>query len=69
MVNVPINWTLNIGQTSLVVGDVLNSIFPGFLSVCLLFWLVHLIKKGIRPTTLILIILVISLLGAFVGIF
>lgn len=69
MVSVPMNWTLNIGQTSLVVNDVLNSIFPGFLSVCLLFGLVHLIKKGIRPTSLILIILVISLFGAFVGIF
>ncbi|MGN1343224.1 MAG: PTS system mannose/fructose/sorbose family transporter subunit IID [Traorella sp.] len=69
MVNVPLNWTLNIGQTSVVVGDIFNQIFPGMLGVILLFTLVALIKKGKRPTQLILGILVFAIVGAFLGIF
>ena len=69
MVNVPLNWTLNIGQTSVVVGDVLNQIFPGLLGLVLLFTLVSLIKKGKRPTQLILGIIVFAMVGALVGIF
>lgn len=69
MVNVPLNWTINIGQTSVVIQDVLNSIFPGLLGVVLLFTLVALIKKGIRPTQLIVGILAIGLVGALIGIF
>lgn len=69
MVNVPLNLTITTGQTSVVVADVVNSIFPGLLGVILLFFLVSLIKKGKRPTQLILGIFVFALLGAFVGIF
>lgn len=69
MVNVPINFTLNVGETSVVIQEVLDSIFPGLLGVGLLFLLMHFIKKGIRPTQLIVGILVISLFGAFIGIF
>ena len=69
MVSVPLNWTLNVGQTSVVIGDVLNSIFPGLLGVILLFTLVRLIKKGARPTQLILGIFVFALVGAFFRIF
>lgn len=70
MVSVPLNLTLNVGETSVVVGDVLNSIFPGLLGVVLLFVLVHLIrKKGARPTQLIIGIFVFALLGALIHIF
>lgn len=69
LVNVPLNWNINIGQTSVVIADVLNSVFPGILSIALLFFLMKLIKKGFRPTQLIIGILVFSLLGAFIGIF
>lgn len=69
MVNVPLNCTINIGETSVVVGDVLNSIFPGLLSVVLLFLMVSLIKKGKRPTQLIVGILIFALVGAFFHIF
>lgn len=69
MVNVPLNLTLNIGETSLVVNDVIQSIFPGLLGVILLFVLVRLIKKGLRPTQLVLGILVFGMLGAFIGLF
>ncbi len=68
-VNVPLNWTINIGKTSVVIGDVLNSIFPGILSIVLIFFLMRLIKRGRRPTQLIIGILIFSLLGALMGIF
>lgn len=69
MVNVPLNWTLTVGQTSVVVNDIINQIFPGLLGVVLLFTLVSLIKKGKRPTQLIFGILAIAILGALIGIF
>ena len=68
-VNVPLNWTISIGETSVVVQDVLNSIFPGILGVGLLFLMVGAIKKGWRPTQLVLCILAFGLVGAFLGIF
>jgi PTS system mannose-specific IID component len=69
MVNVPLNWTISVGGASLVIQDVINNIFPGLLSILYIFVMVRLIKKGIRPTTLIFAILGISLLGALIGIF
>lgn len=69
MVNVPINWTITSGDTSVVVADILNSIFPGLLGVILLFVMVSLIKKGWRPTRLILLVFVIAFVGAFFHIF
>lgn len=69
MVNVPLNWTLNVGDTSVVIQDVVNSIFPGLLGVLLLFGLVKLINKGARPTQLVIGILAFALIGALIGIF
>lgn len=69
MVSVPLNWTINAGDTSVVVKDILDSIFPGLLGVILLFVLVHLIKKGWRPTKLILLVFIIAFVGAIFGIF
>lgn len=69
MVNVPLKWTLYVGKTSVVIQDVLNSIFPGLLGVLLLFGLVRLIKKGARPTQLIIGIFVFAMFGALIGIF
>lgn len=69
MVNVPLNFVAKVGTTELVVQDVINSIFPGLLSVILLFLLVRLIKKGYRPTQLVFGIFIFALLGAFIGIF
>ena len=67
--NVKLAWTIQVGQTSVVVLDVVNSIMPGILSVALVFGLVALIKKGVRPVTLVLGILVLSVALAFFGIF
>ena len=69
MVNVPLNWEINISGAIVNVGDVFNSIFPGFLGLCLLFGLMRLIKKGARPTHLVLGILTLGLVGAAIGIF
>lgn len=69
MVHVPLNWIINVGQTEIIVNDIVNQIFPGLLSVVLVFGLVSLIKKKVRPTTLVIGIFAISLLGSFLGIF
>ena len=69
MVKVKLNWTINVGQTSVVVLDVIDSIMPGILSIVLVFVLMKLIKKGYRPISLVFGILVISIVLAFLGIF
>ena len=68
-VNVKLAWTLNIGETSVVLLDIVNSIMPGILSVALVFGMVRLIKKGYKPITLVFGILIISIVLAFFGIF
>lgn len=69
MVNVPLNVVLTMGETSLNIADVVNSIFPGLLGVLLLFGFTALIKKGVRPTTLVVATLAAGLFGALIGIF
>lgn len=69
MVNVPLNYVINAGGSQIVVADILNQIFPGLLSILLIFVLVKLIQKKVRPTWLVIGILVISLAGAWAGIF
>src|SRR5699024_6021185 len=69
MVTVPLAWTIDVGQTSVDVLSVVDSIMPGILSIVLVFGMVSLIKKGVRPVTLVLGILVISIVLAFFGIF
>ncbi len=68
-VRVPLNWTINVGLTSVNIGDIVNSVFPGILSIVLVMFLMFLIKKGRRPTQLIIGILILALLGALIGIF
>lgn len=68
-VNVKLAWTINIGQTSVVVLDIINSIIPGLLSILLVFGLSKLMKKGYKPITLVVAILVITIVLAFFGIF
>jgi mannose/fructose/N-acetylgalactosamine-specific phosphotransferase system component IID len=68
-VNVKLAWTIVVGQTSVVVLDIINSIMPGLLSILLVFGLMKLIKKGYKPVTLVFGILIISIVLAFFGIF
>jgi fructoselysine/glucoselysine PTS system EIID component len=69
MVNVGVAWTIKIGSTSVVVLDTINAVMPGILSIGLVFLLVNLIKKGYRPITLVLGIMVLSVALAFLKIF
>lgn len=69
MVNVPLNVVIPMGETALNLADVINQIFPGLLGVLLLFFFAALIKKGVRPTMLVVGTLAAGLLGAFIGIF
>lgn len=69
MVNVPLKLVITTGSTQVVLSDVINSIMPGLLSIVLIFVLFKLIRMKFRPTQLVIGILVIALVGAFVGIF
>ena len=69
MVNVGLAWTIKVGDTSVVVLDTVNAIMPGILSIGLLFLIVSLIKKGYKPITLVLGIMLISVVLAFFKIF
>lgn len=68
-VGFPLNWTINVGKTSVVVADLFNAIYPGILSLGVVLLMMFLIKKGKRPVTLILGLLAFCLVGAFFGIF
>ncbi|MCI8566284.1 MAG: PTS system mannose/fructose/sorbose family transporter subunit IID [Lachnospiraceae bacterium] len=68
-INVPVNCTISLNGAEVVLADVLNSIFPGFLSIVLLFAVMKLIRKGIRPIYIIFGIFGMSLLLALLGIF
>ena len=68
-VKVKLAWTITVGEASVVVLDILDSIIPGILSIVLVFGLMKLIKKGYKPITLVFGILVISIVLAFFGIF
>lgn len=68
-VRVPLALSFEMQGASVVINDIINSIFPGLLGVVLLFTLKGLIKKGVRPAQLIIGILVFALAGAFIGIF
>lgn len=68
-VDVKLAWTIQVGETSVVVLDIINSVMPGLLSILLVFAMVKLIKKGYKPITLVIGILVISIVLAFFGIF
>ena len=69
MVDVPLNLTLYFKDTSINIGEILNSIFSGILSIGLLFLLIWLIRKKWRPIWLVIMILAFGLFGAFIGIF
>ena len=69
-VSVPLVWTVGSGDTSVAVLDLLNGVYPGILSVGIVLLMMWLIKRRqVRPTFLVIGVLVAGLLGAAVGIF
>lgn len=69
MVSVPLNLILTIGPATLEVSPILESIFPGLLSIVLLFVYVFLLKKGFKPIHLILATIALGLIGGLFGVF
>ena len=72
MVNIPLNLVVNTTGAeggAVNVGEIINSVFPGLLGVVALFVMVALIKKGWKPSQLILLIFAIALVGALIHIF
>ena len=63
------NWTIAVGDTSVVVLDLLDAVYPGIMSIVLVLVMMSLIKKGKRPTHLILGIIALGMIGALIGIF
>lgn len=66
-INVPLSYTTN--ETSIVLGDILNSIMPGLLPLLFtgfIYWLVA--KKKMKTTAILLLIILIGILGSFTGI-
>ncbi len=69
IVNVRLAWVINVGDTEIVVLNILNAIMPGILSIALVFGLVALIRKGYKPIQLVLGVLVAAIVLAFFKVF
>ena len=68
-VGVNIALEIPIGETSVVVQEVLDSIMPCLLPLCLTFMMYSLVKKNVSPLLNIGILVLIGLVGAFFGVF
>ncbi|WP_338712456.1 PTS system mannose/fructose/sorbose family transporter subunit IID [Lacticaseibacillus paracasei] len=68
-VSVPLRFSVKFGKTTMKFSNIFNQIMPGLLSLILLFLMVYLLKKGVKPMRLVLGLLVVSIILAFFGIF
>ena len=69
-VNVPLNWTITINGAVTEILPLFDAIYPGILSLGIVLLMMFLIKKkGAKPLTLILGLLIFGIVGAFFGIF
>lgn len=68
-VNVKLDLVFNFQGAETNILTVIDSIFPGILSLILIFILTKLIRKGYKPITLVLGVVAMSLVGALIGIF
>lgn len=69
MVHVPVDWTIQIGDASLEMMEIFDSIMPGLLSVGLLFGVFALLRKKVNPALIVLGILVVSIILGALGVF
>lgn len=67
MVNISIPVTIGSGETALNIQDTLDGLFPGLLSVLITMLVYFLIKKGVKSTTLIVLIFVICVAITCIG--
>lgn len=65
-INVPVVITKVNGKTQ-TIQDVLNSIMPGILPLCLMLLVSWLLKKNVNPLLLIIVIFIIGILGKWCG--
>lgn len=68
-VSVALNWTISIGDASVVILDIINAIMPNLLSVGAVLGMMALIKKGVKATRIVLGVLIGCILLAAIGIF
>ena len=68
MVSLSIPVVLNLGGAEVVVQEIFDSIITGLLPLCLTFVLYYLIRKGVKTTTLLWGIIIVSILGSVLGI-
>ncbi|MTM09085.1 PTS system mannose/fructose/sorbose family transporter subunit IID, partial [Turicibacter sanguinis] len=68
-VGVPITAEIPNGESVIVVQEILDGIMPCLLPLGLTFGLYALVKRGASPLVNIAILVVIGLLGAFIGLF
>ncbi len=68
-VNVNIVTEIPIGESTIVVQEILDGIMPKLLPLGLTFFMYSLVKRNTKPMTNILVLILIGLAGAFFGIF
>lgn len=55
--------------TEMVVQDIFDGIMPGILKIGLLFLIVHLVRKKVKPIFIIFGILIVAVVGSYIGLF
>ena len=53
----------------MVVQDIFDGIMPGILKIGLLFLIMNLVRKKVKPIFIIFGILIVSVIGSFFGVF
>lgn len=64
-INIPI--TIGSGNEAAKIGDICNGIMPGLLPLCFTFIVFYLLRKNFKTTTILLMMAVFGLAGAFFG--
>ena len=69
MVSVNLALTIGSGDSAVAINDIINGIMPKMLSLLTTYLIYVLIKKGIKVNYLLIGIVIVSILGALIGIF
>jgi len=67
MVKVPFNFSIGTGDAAKKFTDITNSIMPNIVPLGLTFLLSSWLRKGVTPIRILLIVIAVSLVGAFFG--
>ncbi|MEH2957938.1 PTS system mannose/fructose/sorbose family transporter subunit IID [Candidatus Merdisoma sp. JLR.KK006] len=69
MVSLNLGITIGSGDSAIALNDVVNGIMPKMLPLFVTFGLYKLVRKGIKPNTILLGIIIVSILGTLIGLF